>query len=238
VPLACGAANGAASFTHDAGNILAALSLYCDLLEAPGVLAPQHRHYAAELRGLALRSGSLLLQAIAAPQADAALHTGTVPYDTVATVRALLPVLNGIAQPSAAVTLDLPSANASLLCESLPAQTLERIVINLVRNAAQAIAQVNGATTQQGNIRVYLAAVSGFLRLSVQDNGPGLPPALAAAFLKPQPMRAGATRGFGHRIVHELTASTGGSLSLRVKPGLGTTVSIKWPLIAREGRPC
>src|SRR5579875_1626651 len=45
---------------HDAGNLLAALSLYCDLLSVPGVLKPEHRHYAEELHLLANRSSRLL----------------------------------------------------------------------------------------------------------------------------------------------------------------------------------
>ena len=35
---------------HDARNMVTALSLYCDLLDEPGVLASAHRHYASELR--------------------------------------------------------------------------------------------------------------------------------------------------------------------------------------------
>jgi signal transduction histidine kinase len=38
---------------HDARNMVTALSLYCDLLEEPGVLVPSHRHYGSELRLLA-----------------------------------------------------------------------------------------------------------------------------------------------------------------------------------------
>jgi signal transduction histidine kinase len=226
------AVHSASALTHDAGNILAALTLYCDLLEVPGVLAPHHLHYATELRALAQRSGQLLHQAVG--RASSLPHTEP-PCDAAATLRALAAVLNGLTQPLAELTLDLPAV--PLVCETLAAQPLERIVLNLVRNAAQAIAH-RPHYAQRGRIRVALTAASGFLRLSVQDNGTGLLPAQAAALLQPQPLPAGATRGFGHRIVHELASASGGSLAVRVKPGLGTTVSIKWPLAAREGRPC
>ena len=46
---------------HDARNMMTAISLYCDLLEEPGVLAASHRHYGCELRLLAggpVRSGT------------------------------------------------------------------------------------------------------------------------------------------------------------------------------------
>ena len=39
-----------AELAHDARNMVTALSLYCDLLEEPGVLSAPHRHYGSELR--------------------------------------------------------------------------------------------------------------------------------------------------------------------------------------------
>jgi signal transduction histidine kinase len=45
---------------HDARNMVTALSLYCDLLEEPGVLSAAHRHYGSELRLVAEASRSLV----------------------------------------------------------------------------------------------------------------------------------------------------------------------------------
>lgn len=45
---------------HDARNMVTALSLYCDLLEEPGVLSASHRHYGSELRLLAEASRRLV----------------------------------------------------------------------------------------------------------------------------------------------------------------------------------
>jgi signal transduction histidine kinase len=45
---------------HDARNMVTALSLYCDLLEEPGVLPPAHQHYGSELRLVAEASRSLV----------------------------------------------------------------------------------------------------------------------------------------------------------------------------------
>src|SRR6476620_7798426 len=41
-----------AGLAHDAGNLLGALSLYSELLSAPGVLNEEYREYATELRML------------------------------------------------------------------------------------------------------------------------------------------------------------------------------------------
>jgi signal transduction histidine kinase len=45
---------------HDARNMVTALSLYCDLLEEPGVLPAAHRHYGSELRLVAEASRRLV----------------------------------------------------------------------------------------------------------------------------------------------------------------------------------
>lgn len=45
---------------HDARNMVTALELYCHLLEEPGVLSPQFRHYGGELRMVAAASRKLV----------------------------------------------------------------------------------------------------------------------------------------------------------------------------------
>jgi anti-sigma regulatory factor (Ser/Thr protein kinase) len=225
---------------HDAGNLLGALRLYSDLLGAPGVLRAEHRHYAEELSLIAARSTALiarLLQssspnavALAQPDAEpgrAAEPATSRPASTAAVLRNLAPVLERIAAGAARVTVSTP---ATVPAVEVPAEALERIVVNLVRNAAEAIRSSREGSRGAGQIRIALEVFAGALRLTVEDNGPGMPPAVAAAFLRPAPLPAGATRGLGHRIVHELAASTGGQLSIRVRPGRGSIFCIRWAL--------
>jgi hypothetical protein len=49
-----------AEVAHDARNMVTALGLYCDLLEEPGVLTPQYRHFGSELRLVATASRRLV----------------------------------------------------------------------------------------------------------------------------------------------------------------------------------
>jgi nitrogen-specific signal transduction histidine kinase len=150
-------------------------------------------------------------------------------------------VLQRITAGAACVSVRSP---ATLPPTALSVEALERITVNLVRNAAEAIRtqRLHGsprtaspgaawpAARPAGQIRVALAIVAGRLQLTVEDDGPGVPPAIAAAFLQPRPLPAHTSRGLGHRIVHELVTSTGGQLSLRVRPGKGTAFCIKWPI--------
>jgi signal transduction histidine kinase len=150
-----------------------------------------------------------------------------------AELRALAPVLERIAAGAAHVTVAIAGALPQV---DLSAEALERIAVNLVRNAAEAIRNSRPNTGGEcepelpGHIRVSLDAVAGTVRLTVEDDGPGMPPAVAAAFLQPGPLPTGAMRGLGHRIVHELAGATGARLSIRVRPGRGTAFCLRWPL--------
>jgi signal transduction histidine kinase len=228
-----------AGLAHDAGNLLAAISLYCDLLERPGMLRPEHHHYASELRQLSERGGAMLQRLLTVPLAATLAAARSSVADPAAALQELAPVFERLAAPVATVQLDVP---ASLPLHQRPlaltAEALERITLNLVRNAGQAIA--NAPPSTPGRITVALSVVGDRvrlrdrLRLAVEDNGPGMTPALAAAFLCPTPLPSGASRGFGHRIIHELASATGGELIIRVRPGLGTTFSLEWPLPPAE----
>jgi signal transduction histidine kinase len=275
----------AAGLAHDAGNLLGALGLYCDLLYAPGVLRPEHLHYAAELKLISSRSSELIRRLLNAPRAqsqtqaagsqraeraanrpepplagssarellpadvrrrDALLNTATGCANTLCSaLRNLSPVLERIAAGSAHVSVYAPATLPSI---DLPTEALERITVNLVRNAAEAIrtqrvhgqcmklrhAEGYAAARTPGRIRVTLSLVAAKLQLSVEDDGPGVPPDVAAAFLQPKPLPAHSSRGLGHRIVHELVTSSGGQLSIRVRPNQGTAFCIKWPIFVAE----
>ena len=254
---------GTVGLAHDAGNLLAAIGLYCDLLSVPGVLRPEHKHYATELSLISSRSSTLIRRLLATPSAtppaspmpdtpaplpgpstaispqnehlsDAANHASVL--------RNLTPVLQMIAARTARVTVTCPTSLPPLYFTS---DILERITVNLVRNAAEALRIQRRRTDspkhpQRGEIRVSLAVVGPQFQLTVEDNGPGMPLSIAAKFLRPSPLPQGATHGLGHRIIHELATATGAQLAIRVLPGNGTVFSILWPIPAplHHDPPC
>lgn len=233
---------------HDAGNLLSALRLYSDLLSVPGVLRPEHQHYATELRLISERSSKLIQQLLTntPPSAPSSYDANLQPASDHATIlHHLTPVLERIAAGAATVTVACPPTLPAL---DFPADIIERITVNLVRNAAEAIRlhrtlhsaiQPPSVTLPPGEIYVNLAVIAGRVQLTVQDNGPGMPPAIAASYLQPSPLPQGASRGLGHRIVHELATSSEGQLSIRVRPGFGTTFCVKWDIPSNMlAEPC
>lgn len=255
---------------HDAGNLLAALGLYCDLLSVPGVLRPEHQHYATELSLISNRSSTLIQRLIAPTSATVPAKT---PRSSLSARRAALkaqseslsdaanhasvlhklaPVLQRIASGTARVSVICP---ASLPPLDFTSDILERIVVNLVRNATDAIRIQRSSADSPAHIyrcgiRVSLKVVSHNLvshnvaapqlQLTVEDDGPGMPPEVAASFLHPSPLPPGATHGLGHRIVHDLATATDAHIAIRILPGKGTIVSIIWPIPAPllPGSPC
>ncbi len=168
---------------------------------------------------------------------DAHAHTS----NHAALLLSLTPVLRRIAAGAAEVTV---TCQISLPPLPFPSEIIERITVNLVRNAAEAIRrdQVCAACVPfgpAGQIRVALAVIDNRLQLTVEDNGPGMSPTYVEAYLHPEPLPLGASHGLGHRIVHELTNASGGQLSIRVLPGHGTAFCLKWPLHATPfAEPC
>jgi len=250
---------------HDAGNLLAALGLYSELLSVPGVLRPEHQHYAVELRLIADRSTRLIGRLLAAPVAaaqDPLPLTDAVPLfptrlfrrrnarnsdllankaNHAAMLLSLAPVLERIAAGAATVTVTCPLSLPPL---SFPSEIIERITVNLVRNAAEAIRlqQARAASNPLApsrHIRITLAVIAHRLQLTVEDNGPGMSPAGVEAYMNPLPLPLDANHGLGHRIVHELAGVSQGKLSIHARSGRGTTFSLKWHIPDLESaEPC
>jgi len=209
---------------HDAGNLLSALHLYADLLAAPGVLRPEHAHYANELRTLAARSSAWLTRT--RDQACADTPVCGFAHDGVQALRSLEPLLARLAAPHASFSLRVPKVLPWL---PFAAEVLERLTLNLVRNAAQAIAAQPGREAP-GVITASLTRRGGALSLTVEDDGPGLDLPAATRLLHGVPAAPGG--GLGHRVVRELAQVTGAALEVRVRPGQATAVTLTWRLCA------
>jgi signal transduction histidine kinase len=107
-----------------------------------------------------------------------------------------------------------------------------RVLINLMKNAREALEETNGRTASPAVTVAYADGKDG-ITLSISDNGPGLPPRardnLFVAF--EGSARAGGT-GLGLAIARELTESNGARLAY-VPQETGTRFDIVLPLALR-----
>jgi signal transduction histidine kinase len=258
---------------HDARNVFSGLMLYSELLAGSGVLNPPHGHYAGELDGM-IQTAARILEKIlaeaipkteAAPKNEppkpvlvwenAALPAATavplapVPVsDLAAELRHLRPLLAAIAGPAVRLSVAaMPCAG----CTALAVEDLTRVLINLVRNAADAM-------PRGGHVRITAQYHDGLsfaplpeggadaiptpraVLLTVSDDGPGVPEALREQIFDlgfttrkqdstwPAPRR----RGLGLGIVRNLVESAGGSVRLTSSHGDGARFEIVLPLDA------
>lgn len=107
---------------------------------------------------------------------------------------------------------------------------LTQVLINLVVNAAQALADLDGPVP--GHVEVRWRVLGELARIEVVDDGPGLPAEVTEArsdvLVTSKPPGAGT--GLGLPLCRELVAGMGGTLSLRSAPGQGTSARIDLPL--------
>ncbi|WP_296596404.1 HAMP domain-containing sensor histidine kinase [Phenylobacterium sp.] len=106
---------------------------------------------------------------------------------------------------------------------------LHRILVNLLRNARQAIEHQEGRTAP-GRVEVSIEAQAGASLIRISDDGPGVPPRIRERLFQPF---AGSGRpdstGLGLAIARELAQGHGGDLSLSVTGEQGTVFELRLP---------
>ncbi|HEX3967445.1 MAG TPA: HAMP domain-containing sensor histidine kinase, partial [Edaphobacter sp.] len=207
-----GVAEGA-GLAHDAGNLLGALSLYSDLLAMPGVLHEEHREYANELRMLSDRSWAMINRLVNHSRAGLPVKVQveiSVLPDVVDRCRGLLSRVAGRA-------VEISYGVGAFHPVRVPVEAVERILTNLVKNAAEATPwvgaisiHVEGVTEWCGG-DVFGNEEDGSRRrvvLTVRDRGCGMDQAAVRRLMAGGISSAGG-RGLGFRVVRELVAMSG-----------------------------
>ncbi len=245
--------DGIEEIAHDARNMVTALSLYCDLLEEPGVLTPGYRHYAKELRAVAEASRHLvdkLAQADGLPMAarlatesrsgrqELTIPAGQKPAirpepkhdEWIADLRADLlanrNLLAAIAGSAVNLAVDVAGGSCPV---SITSEDLTRLLVNLVKNAADAMKEGGSITIRLCDGNVRSTAVPSVL-LTVEDSGPGIPDELLEKVFESGFTTSGAGsrpssaigvnwpanhRGLGLSIVRSIVEAAGGRIQAR-----------------------
>ncbi len=192
-----------AEVAHDTRNMVTALGLYCDLLEEPGVLTPSYSHYANELRLVATASRRLVeklleldqrhharlvpeeghTRQIDTPRREVTLAASRMEHDRRWELMPAEPIqdlsgellanrnlLSALAGPSITLTVDVEGSAQPV---RLTGEDLTRILVNLVKHAAEAM-------PGGGRIAIRLhefhagAKMPLWLLLTMEDNGDGI----------------------------------------------------------------
>jgi len=246
-----------AEVAHDARNMMTAIGLYCDLLDEPGVLAPTFAHYGGELRLVAAASRRLVEKLVLLDNQgpEGARDCGWIVKDAAAGSLARIaatPIANlageVIACGNLLAALAGPAIALSVTCKRgelpvrLTGEDLTRLLVNLVKNAAEAM-------PSGGRIQISLResptapGVAPWVLLTVEDNGPGIAQhALECIFengyttrtsvagAQDGGERAAARRGMGLAIARALVEAAGGRIHAANRDPMGACFQVELPV--------
>jgi signal transduction histidine kinase len=109
---------------------------------------------------------------------------------------------------------------------------LRRGLLNLVRNAAEALEEVGGGAVTLASSRIDDDTVE----ISVSDDGPGIPQELADKLFDPFVSTKERGTGLGLALTHQIVREHGGLMSVDSAPGQGTTFRLKLLIRGPENR--
>jgi two-component system sensor histidine kinase ChvG len=264
-----GQGDSLAEVAHDARNMVTALGLYCDLLEEPGVLATPFLHYGNELRLVAGASRRLVEKLVALDAGEepgAASSRGRMrdlerlpgeapagyriernrrweampagPIDNLAgELLANRNLLAALAGPSIALAIDAEGGTRPV---RLSGEDLTRVLVNLVKNAAEAM-PAGGRVQLSLRESTEGTETEPWLELAVEDNGPGIPAnALDWVFESGYTTRsqgaqangawATAHRGLGLSITRSIVEAAGGRIHAENRAPTGARFVIELPV--------
>jgi len=257
-----------AEVAHEARNMVTALGLFCDLLEEPGVLAPPYSHYGNDLRMVATASRRLVEKLVAinfrrdaekavcdqilrsrngvGGEAAAGVKKNWDPLppkpieSLAAELLANKNLLAAMAGSSIALTVEV---EGGALPVRLTGEDLTRVLVNLVKNAAEAMPA--GGRIALGLHEVHVGAdLPLWLMLTIEDNGPGIPEeALERIFesgysthgksIAPKEGWTAPHRGLGLSITRSVIEAAGGRIHAANRSRSGARFEIALPIRSR-----
>ncbi len=115
---------------------------------------------------------------------------------------------------------------------ALDADRLRRVVINLLDNAAHALAAYEGA--RERTITVETNVIGDRFELTIEDAGPGIPADVLPKVFEPLFSTKSFGTGLGLPTVKQIVEQHGGKIDISSEPGSGTRVVVQLPLAAAE----
>jgi signal transduction histidine kinase len=115
---------------------------------------------------------------------------------------------------------------------------VRRVLVNLVDNAFDAIVeQEASARARSGVVTLSVRPLRAVVKLTVRDNGPGIPAAIRDRVLEAFFTSKAQGSGLGLYLVREIVLAHGGDLTLTSPRGRGTSVVTRWPRVPEGPRP-
>ena len=209
----------AAGLAHELNNLFAILLAHSDLAR----LHPDDRHKSEIVQivhKVALEGGKLTRQLLNfARKPDAQKESA----DLKEIVMGCVGLLKGV--------LACENISIDTELEDVPEITinisqLQQLIFNLVLNAKNVM-------IEGGLVKIRLKLKKDSIRLTVSDNGPGIPPDIIKNLFEPfftfSPGKKRLGTGLGLSICRDIIHNHGGEIKVRSRPGVGTTFFVTLP---------
>jgi len=224
----------ASGIAHDFNNVLLAILGYSELVLEEPVLNDATRKDVRQIVTAAERGRRVVERML---EVGGRRHSAPDATRLQEPVREAMELLRASMLKSVDVRLHLDETAPPVFCDSTQ---IHQIMMNLGSNAARAIDRSDGVLdvglvpfrADQDIARELPALAPGlYARLTVADNGVGMPPEVAERVYEPfyTSRRTGEGTGLGLWLVRELVQGMRGVIDLKTAPGQGTAFDIYLP---------
>lgn len=216
----------ASGIAHNFNNIVGAILGFAEMAQAEPSSARL-----ADIRRAAERARDLASDILAfggrQPPPQGEVEIGALLAETEAVLRAMLP-------PAVQLTVGCPSEGAMVWGD---ATRLQQVVVNLCRNAAQAM-DGPGEVALEVEARILRAELAfqlgelrpdHYLLIRVRDTGPGMDAITLGRIFEPFFTTRLAGHGLGLATVGEIVLAHGGGIAVRSNPGQGSCFEVWLP---------
>jgi signal transduction histidine kinase len=209
-----------AGLAHEFRNGLATIHGYARLMDA-GKLPPDHRGYVQSLRAETDSLTEIVANflAFAKPATHVLLPTSLGPI----VARAVDEASNDAASHDGSV--EATGEFAEIEADDV---MMRQALSNLLRNAVEAC--VEAGTPPRVRVHGVVDRAGGVQRLTVSDNGPGVPAAVGDKVFQPFFTTRGRGTGLGLALVQKIIVSHNGRVTLGASPDGGAEFAIVLPL--------
>ena len=227
----------AGGIAHDFNNILGAIVGYTELAMADASEPSAVRENLVQVERASRRARDLVRQILAFSRREE--HSRRyLRLDSV--VREVLPLLRASLPAQVVIEADLSDGAPAILADRTQ---VHQVLMNLATNALHAMRPSGGTLTLREDVvdlsldpaRPVELQPRRYVRLSVTDTGRGMDSAVMSRIFEPffTTKGPGEGTGLGLAVVHGILKSHEGAVTVRSRPGVGTTFELYFP--AREG---
>ena len=223
----------ASGVAHDFNNVLTTILGNVHLARLD---APESGDFAEELEQIEIaskRARNLVGQVLTFARRRAGEAIALRVKDTVDEVSHMM---RASILPSIAIETEIEDSDLSVQADPT---RLHQVIMNLCSNAAEAIGANEGTITIRASREQADDGTTKRIRLTVSDDGPGIPEDVRRQIFDPffTTKQAGKGTGLGLSVAANLVAEMNGQISVDSTPGKGTTFEILLPEVDAADQP-